>query len=60
MTTCLVGKLTVGRVKWQVGQDGVTLSAGGFSGVLIGRVRVAGRVGRPNADLCDLAWERVS
>jgi hypothetical protein len=60
MITCLVGKLTVGRVKCQVGQGGLTLSARGLGGVLVGWVRVAGRVGRPNADLCDLAWERVS
>jgi hypothetical protein len=34
---CLVGKLTVGRVKCQVGQGGMTLSARGFGGVLVGR-----------------------
>jgi hypothetical protein len=36
-STCLVGELTVGRVKCQVGQGGMTLWARGFGGVLVGR-----------------------
>jgi hypothetical protein len=36
-TTCLVSKLTVGRVKCRVGQGGMTLWARGFGGVLVGR-----------------------
>jgi hypothetical protein len=37
VTTCLVGKLTVGRVKWRRAQEKVTLPVGGFGGVLAGR-----------------------
>jgi hypothetical protein len=56
----LVGELTVGRVKCRVGQGGMTLWLEGSAVCWSVGVGVAGRVGRPNADLCDLAWERVS
>ena len=52
---CLVGKLTVGRVKCRVGQGGMTLWLEGSAVCWSVGVRVAGRVCRPNADLCDLA-----
>jgi len=61
VTTCLVGELTVGRVKG--GREGMAVGPSGLEGQAVGwsvGVRVAGRVGRPNPELCDLAWERVS
>jgi hypothetical protein len=60
VTAGLVGKLTVGRVKCRVGQGGMTLWLEGSAVCWSVGVGVAGRVGRPNADLWDLAWERVS